>query len=235
MPLQASLTLIVLVTMFALMVWDRLPTWVVFLGARSFIRTFDWRDQRTFLERNIAAGGDSARMLINLAALESSENHLDLARKYLNQALKKEPDQPFAVLELAAVAIKQNNFAEAHTLLGKATEMRIVFSPAHELIAVLENKEQGKADLLRLRLAARSEFSNWSTEKRYIKVLAETGATGTAIRELQTCLTTAWYRAESWQLLSQLLSQAGQSHAAAEAMSYARSYDVHLADRPATL
>ena len=32
MPLQASLTLIVLVTMFALMVWDRLPIWVVFLA-----------------------------------------------------------------------------------------------------------------------------------------------------------------------------------------------------------
>jgi len=210
-------------------------TWAVFLGVRTFIRTFDWKNQRTFLERNIAAGGDSARMLTNLAALESSENHLDLARQHLNQALKKEPDQPFAILELATVAIKQNNFTEAHRLLGKATEMPVVAGPAHELVAVLENKEKGKADLLRLRLAARSEFSNWSTEKRYIKVLAETGATASAIQELQTCLTTEWYRAESWQLLSQLLTRAGQPKAAAEAMSYAYSYDVHLADRPDAL
>ena len=39
MPLQASLTLIVLVTMFALMVWDRLPIWVVFLGATTVAMT----------------------------------------------------------------------------------------------------------------------------------------------------------------------------------------------------
>ena len=40
---------------------------VPFLGARTWIRTFDWKDQRTFLERTIASGGDSVRMLINLA------------------------------------------------------------------------------------------------------------------------------------------------------------------------
>jgi hypothetical protein len=44
--------------------------WLAFLGARTFIRTFDWKDQRTFLERTIVSGGDSARMLINLGDLE---------------------------------------------------------------------------------------------------------------------------------------------------------------------
>src|SRR5438309_10411341 len=44
--------------------------WMAFLGARTFARTFDWKDQRTFLERTIARGGDSARMLINLGGLE---------------------------------------------------------------------------------------------------------------------------------------------------------------------
>ena len=37
--------------------------WLLFLGARTFVRTFDWKDQRTFVERTIANGGDSARML----------------------------------------------------------------------------------------------------------------------------------------------------------------------------
>jgi len=41
---------------------------VVLFGARTFLYTFDWKNQRTFLERTIAAGGDSARMLINLAS-----------------------------------------------------------------------------------------------------------------------------------------------------------------------
>ena len=31
--------------------------WIAFLGGRTFARAFDWRDQRTFLERTIAHGG----------------------------------------------------------------------------------------------------------------------------------------------------------------------------------
>jgi hypothetical protein len=34
---------------------------------RTFLRTFDWRDQRTFsIPERMTDGGDSARMLINL-------------------------------------------------------------------------------------------------------------------------------------------------------------------------
>jgi tetratricopeptide (TPR) repeat protein len=209
--------------------------WMLFLGSRTFARTFDWKDQRTFLERTIAAGGNSARMLINLGALESSENRLDLAKQHVTQALAKEPEQPFALVELAAISIKRNDFAVAHELLGRAVKIPLVAGQAHELIAILENKEEGLADLRQLRLAARSGSSNWAIEKRYIKVLAETGATATAIRELQRCLQTEWYRAESWQLLGQLLAKTGQTRAAEEAMACANEYDVHLSLRPTAL
>jgi predicted Zn-dependent protease len=174
-------------------------------------------------------------MLINLGSLESSENHLDLAKQDLLAALKKEPDQPFAVIELAAVSIKQGDFSSARDLLGRAVKIDLVAGQAHELTAVLENKEHGKADLARMRLAAHTGFPNWAREKRYIKLLAETGATAPAIRELQECLRTEWYRAESWQLLGQLLSMTGRTKEAAEAMALANNYDVHLASRPAQL
>ena len=210
-------------------------SWVLFLGARTFVRTFDWKDQRTFLERTIAAGGSSARMLINLGALESSENHPDRARKYLEEALKKEPDQPFGLLEAATICIKQNDFTTAHELLGRAVQCPVVAAHAHELLAVLENKEHGKADLLRMRLATRTGSPNWSIEKRYVKLLAETGATAEAIQELRVCLQTEWYRAETWQLLAQLLSKTGQSEAATQALGQANAYDVHLSSRPAVL
>lgn len=39
MPAQAWLTLILLIAMFALMAWDKLPTWVVFLGAITVAMT----------------------------------------------------------------------------------------------------------------------------------------------------------------------------------------------------
>ena len=77
--------------------------WVAFLGARTFIRTLDWKDQRTFLERTIAHGGDSARMLINLGGLELTEGKLEDAAVHLHAALQKKPDQPLAIINLAKI------------------------------------------------------------------------------------------------------------------------------------
>ena len=206
---------------------------MLFLGGRTFVRTFDWKDQRTFLDRTLANGGHSARMLINLAGLEMSEGRLDEAKKHLQEALKKEPDQPFGVLNLAAVAIKQQDFPLAHEMLKKAKEMPLVEAQAYELLAVLENKETGHANMLRMRLAARSGPANWAIEKRYVKVLDESGANGAAISELRGCLALQWYRADSWHLLSELLAKNDHATEAADALARAQAYDVHLAERSA--
>ena len=208
-----------------------LVCWMAFLGIRTCLRTFDWKDQRTFLEQTIAAGGDTPRMLVNLGGLELSEGKLDRAKNLFNAALSKEPDQPLAVLNLAVVALRQNDFKTAHTLADKAARMPWVEPQAYELMAVLENKEKGEANPLRLRLAARTGPPNWSIEKRYVNFIDETGATASAIRELQTCLQTQWYRAESWQLLGTLLTKAGLKSEAAIAQGQAAAYDVHLSDR----
>src|SRR5947207_246113 len=205
-----------------------LALWFVFLGARTFARTFDWKDQRTFLERTIAHGGDSARMLINLGGLELTEGKLEDAAIHLHSALQKKPDQPLAVINLAAVALKQNDFKTARELLNRATQMPLVDAQAHEYLAVLENRESGKADLMRMRLASHTGPPNWPIEKRYIRLLDETGSTAGAIDELLTCLQPQWYRADSWKLLSELHAKLGHSEQAAQALAQARAYDVHL-------
>jgi tetratricopeptide (TPR) repeat protein len=202
--------------------------WMLFLGARTFVRTFDWKDQRTFLERTIAHGGDSARMLINLGGLELSEGKFEDAAVHLHAALQKKPDQPLAILNLGALALKQNDFKVARELLTRATQMPIVDAQAQLFLTVLEHKENGKVDLMRMRLASRTGPSNWGIEKAYIQLLTETGGTGAAINELLTCLQTQWYRAESWQLLSELEMKAGHADQSANALARARAYDVHL-------
>jgi tetratricopeptide (TPR) repeat protein len=202
--------------------------WIVFLGGRTLVRTFDWKDQRTFLEQTIASGSDSARMLINLGDLELSNGELEDAAMHFHAALEKKPEQPFAILNLAAVAIRQKDFKLARQLLRRATQMPLVAAQAYEFLAVLENKENGRVDLMRLRLAARTGPPNWSIEKRYIKVLDESGATASAINELVACLRTQWYRAESWQLLSELETKARHADQAANALTRACAYDVHL-------
>ena len=216
-----------------LVVGSVLAVWFLFLGARTCIRTFDWRDQRTFLERTVASGGDSARMLINLAGLELNEGHLDFAKRHLALALRKEPDQPLAILNVASVAIRQNDFATAHDLLNRAIKMPFIEARARELLAVLDFRETGRIDLTQFRLAARTGPPDWSIERRYVQALDQSGATPEAIAELKSCLVTQWYRAESWQFLSELLTKAGQAGEAAEARARAKAYDVHLDEHPA--
>ena len=201
---------------------------IALLAARTFVRTFDWKDQRTFLERNVSHGGDSSRMLTNLGGLELAEGNLAAAQKHLQLALQKDPEQPFALINLAAVAIKQGDYKTAHDILKRAQQSPLVEAKAHELLAVLENKETGNANLLRMRLASRTGPPDWAIEKRYIKVLDEVGYPERAISELKLCLGTQWYRAESWQMLSELLTKTGRSDAAARAHAVAQDFDVHL-------
>ena len=205
-----------------------LGVWFLFLGVRTWVRNFDWRDQRTFLEHNLAAGGDSSRMLINLAGLELSQEQFDAAKRHLNLALKKEPNQPLAILNLATIAVRQNDFRAAHELIDRAATVSFTAAKAHELLAVLDYKETGLINVIRFRLAARTGSPDWSIEKRYIQALDESGALTSAIDELKSCLAIQWYRAESWQLLSDLLTKAGRTSEAIEARGRARAYDVHL-------
>lgn len=205
-----------------------LAIWLIFLGARTFIRTFDWKDQRTFFERTIAHGGDSARMLINLGGLESSEGKLEDAAVHFHAALQKKPEQPFAIINLAAVALKQNDFKLARELLERATKMEAVKAQAYELLAVLEYREHGRVDLLRLRLASRTGSPQWSIQKRYVQALDASGKRGAALSELENCLRTEWYRAETWQLFGDILNKGGIKDKAAIAFANAHAYDIHL-------
>ena len=201
---------------------------LVLFGARTFLYTLDWKNQRTFLERTIAAGGDSARMLINLASQELHDGQLDLAKKHLDAALEKEPNQPFAVINLAVVAIRKEDYATAREILNRAKDLPVVNAQAHELLGILEIKEHDRVELLRFRLASRTGPPNWRIERRYIEALDQTGNTAAAVKELADCLKTQWYRAESWQLLSRLFSKSGPTHEAMEALEQAKDYDVHL-------
>jgi tetratricopeptide (TPR) repeat protein len=201
---------------------------VVLFGVRTFLYTLDWKDQRTFLERTIAAGGDSARMLINLASQELHNGQLDSAKKHLDAALEKEPNQPFAVINLAVVAIRKEDYATAREILNRAKDLPVVDAQAYELFGIMELKEHGNIDVRRFHLASRTGPPNWRIERRYIEALDQSGNTPAAIRELAKVLETQWYRAESWQLLSRLFSKTGRTREATQALEQAKTYDVHL-------
>lgn len=205
-----------------------LTIWVILLPVRTFARTFDWKDQRTFLTRTIADGGDSARMLIDLGSLELNEGHFAAARAALEKALVKEPDNPLAQLQLAAVEIKQLNFGPARARLKKIVDPPELMARAQESLVVLENRENGKVDLLRLRLAARLGALNWLIEQRYIRAFESLKVPERALAELRSCVEVAPYRAESWWMMSELLQKLGRPTEAAAALSQAEAADVYL-------
>ncbi|HKR52847.1 MAG TPA: tetratricopeptide repeat protein [Chthoniobacterales bacterium] len=204
--------------------------WIVFLGVRTFIRAQDWRDPRTFFTRTISAGGDSARMLINLGGLELSEGHLEKAETLFQRALAKSPEQPFALLNLAAVALKRNDLKTARGFLGRAQKNSVSLAQAEEMLAMVEQREKGQIDLVRLRMAARTDPPSWPIMRRYLAGLAVSGQLPKAVAELQVLLQTEWYRAESWQLLGEYLTRLGQTDESAKKLAKAHAFDVHLND-----
>ena len=111
-------------------------------------------------------------------------------------------------------------------------DLPLVDAQAWELLAILEIKEHDRVDPTRFRLAARTGAPNWRIERRYIEALDQTGSTPAAIRELRICLRTQWYRSESWQFLSRLLTKAGSTRDAMEALEQAKAFDVHLLAHP---
>src|SRR5205809_6952904 len=202
--------------------------WIAFLGLRTFYRAQDWQDPQTFFGRTIGAGGDSARMLINLGALELSDGHLEQADMLFQRALSKNPEQPFALLNLGAVALKRNDLSTARGFLERAQKNPVSLAQAEEMLAMVEQKEKGQVNLSRLRMASRTNPPSWPIMRRYLAALAVTGQTEKAVAELQAVLKTEWYRAESWQLLSDYLSRLGETDQAGKTLAQARTFDVHF-------
>jgi len=202
--------------------------WGACLGVRTWQRQADWRDQRTFLTRTIEAGGDTARMRVNLGHLESTEGRDHVAHEQFTLALQRAPEDPFALLGMAAVCVRLGRFEEARTFLAKAERNSVIVAECRQLWAALEFREHGTDTTHFLRQAAEHAPNNWPLRQRYIKALDERGQTAGAVRELRAFLERQAFRADSWRMLSRLLEKQGDREHAAAAAAQAALLDVHL-------
>ena len=207
-----------------------IPLWGGWLGWRTFTRQPDWKDQRTFLTRNIAAGGDSARMRVNLGQLESAAGRDDLALEEMKKALTLAPDQPFAQLGAASVLIRLNQLDSAESLLAKAETHPVVANECRLLRASLVRIKTGADSTPMLREAALAAPTNWPVWRRYISELERADRRGDAIRELRSFLERQSFRAESWAMLGDLLAKEHDSPRAMAAFTEATELDVHDAE-----
>ena len=207
-----------------------LVPWAAWIGVRTWQRQSDWKDQRTFLTQNIAHGGDSARMRVNLGQLESAEGRDDLALEEMKKALTLAPDQPFAQLGAAAVLIRANQLDAAESLLAKAETHPVVANECRLLRASLTRIKSGADITPMLREAALAVPDHWPVWRRYIAELDRADRRGEAIRELRAFLDRQSFRAESWAMLGDLLAKEHDYPRAIAAFTEATELDLHDAE-----
>lgn len=209
--------------------------WAAFLAARTFQRQADWHDQRTFIERTIAAGGNSPRMLMNLGNVEFGAAHPQLALELYRQALRRSSDQPIIWLGYASILLRAQDFAGATKALDKAETSPLLAPDCLVLRATLENVESGSNPHELLEKAVALAPDNWGIRKRYIEYLREAHQPKEALDELRNFLQRHPFRAESWRLLAKVLEEQHQPELAAQAWLEAAERDVRDEDSRAAL
>lgn len=204
-----------------------LGAWTVWLGVRTWRRQADWKDQESFLMQTIAAGGDTARMHVNLGVWEASRGHDERARDHFRNALAREPEQPIALLGLAAESIRLGDYNTARQALDHAAKFSHVAAEVAQLQGAMEFRESGTDATPAMKAAAAVAPLNWPFRKRYLTALIQTGKLEVAERELRAFLTEQPFRSDSWKMLGEMLSQMRQPAAAARAFDEAARRDVH--------
>jgi len=200
--------------------------WVLALGVRTFLRQENWRDQRTFIERTIAAGGASPRMLMNLANVESGAREHEKAVALYREALRQSPDQPIIWLGFANVLARQRDVAAARAALAHAESSPLLVVESGQLRALLDEAELGKDRGDALRAAIQHAPQSWGARKGYVDYLLQRGDKTAAIGELRGFLEAYPFRAETWRLLAAQLESAGRNDLALNAYREARRRDV---------
>jgi tetratricopeptide (TPR) repeat protein len=212
-----------------------LALWALFLGGRTFLRNPDWHDERTFLERTIEDGGDSARMYINLGGLELTEGHVRPAIGYFQDALILAPDQPFALIGLGSAYLHDKQYELARRQFEKAMTYPLTEAEACQAMAVLEYQENGKDRIDLLEKAARLAPENWSIQKRLIEHLGERAQLIAAISALRAITIQQPWRSDTWGLLGDFWAHVRKFDSAERAYRKAIALDVHDDDTPRKL
>jgi len=201
--------------------------WYCFLVFRTAYQQQFWRDQRAFITHTMAAGGDTARMRMNLGSLESSEGRNDLALAQYREAVERSSELPIVWLSYASVLLRGRDFEGARHALEKAEAAPMLAAECRQTRAVLEHLETGADTGNMLREAVELAPGNWPIRQRYVEYLMERHAPEAALRELRGFVEAHPFRGESWKLLGALMEQMRKPDHAIEAYRQAAELDVH--------
>ncbi len=205
--------------------------WTLALAVRTWTREHDWRDQQTFLDRTIADGGATTRMYINRAQQAILRDDRAAARADFERADALSPDQPFALLGLAALDYAESNYEAARTRVLKIREP--FFRPAAlEMLALIARAEKSGDGITEMNRALSLHPDDWPLTRRKVKFLIADGKNGEATVALRDFVLEHPFRAEAWLLFSECLLKDGSVKGSEKAAQWATRQDVHLDRQP---
>lgn len=135
---------------------------LTFLGLRTVIRNFDWRDPVSFYQQIIQHNPKSYRIWNNLGIEAEKQGKIELAKKAYEQATVLDSNNPVAFHNLGVVFLRENNLEKAEFYFKTAIEKDEKFFYSYLLLSKLywDNKQLDKAkDILKkyLSIAERAD------------------------------------------------------------------------------
>jgi protein O-mannosyl-transferase len=207
---------------------------MVALGARAWIRSTDWRDDQTFFQRTVAAGGISARTIVNLALANSRRGNIAPAERALRRALELWPAYPLARNNLANILLQQGKTAEAEALFRSAASSGKEYPRtwiAYLNVATIRANQGDDVGAIAVLERARAEYpSVWELISRESELLRHTQDPEKASHLVEDFL-----RGNSWHFgatlaAGKLRAERNDSAGAAAALQRAAWLDLHDAE-----
>ncbi len=204
--------------------------WVAGLALRTWVRVADWRDQRTFLERTMASGGQTARMWVNLGGLDAKTNP-ERAEADFERALAISPGEPHAMLGLANLALGSGDHARARDWIARLDGNRVFATARWQTLAVIARREGSGNGLAELARARAIDPADWPLLRLECNYLASEGNRPEALRRLEAFCDRFDFRSEAWLMLARMARESGDNVLAQLAFDRALACDVHLESR----
>jgi protein O-mannosyl-transferase len=101
---------------------------VTVLAIRSTIRSSDWRDDQTLFSRTVAAGGYSARVMVNLAQCYADRAQYPKAEEIYRRIVQLNPHYTVAWNNLGCVLSHEGKITEAEAIFSRSSQEALAFS-----------------------------------------------------------------------------------------------------------
>ena len=208
------------------------------LGVRSFVRSGDWANEETFYQRTQAAGGESARVSVNLAQVYARRGDWAAAEKMLRHVLEVTPGYPTARINLGNVLLHEGKSAEAETFFRTlfdsdervSKEYPRTWIAAVNFACVRHRAGDDKSAFEILDQARAAHPGVWELISYESELRRETGGTEEAFGLVEHFARENWWHYGAAVALGRLYAERNDTPRAEAALAHASLLDVHDAE-----